>query len=451
LDLRQESLEESFVTEFIFKIRFPHFDNLSKSVRLKPGLHVIYGDSGVGKSAFCQMLTQLNNNNENTNFKISVVSSNEDVGFVLQDPDDQVVAPTLFRELAFNFENLGMESKEINQAIFRTVARSDLQIDLDRHPATLSGGEKELVNLATALSTNPKLLIIDDGFAFLSRKRKIELLKQLKEYADNQKAIIIWTTATQEDLSYGKTKWELKLNGFKKSYLKETDTISTDIPNGKMFLQCEKLTFGYDEKAEDLFFQFSCKYGPFRSIALVGENGSGKTTLCRLISNVLKPSFGSVKLLLGNRKELRIGYLPQFPERMFGGYSLNELMIRMRKNNLLSESAELFMKSSLKQFTISWDLIKEYPMNDLKLSVSRICLLLMLLHARYDILVLDEPMFSLGYSQRMKVMEQLRDSMNRKHFVIISHSDYFVRRICDAALVIENGKLLSLQEDVIHA
>jgi len=48
-------------------------------------------------------------------------------------------------------------------------------------------------------------------------------------------------------------------------------------------------------------------------------------------------------------------------------------------------------------------------------------------------------------------MEQLRDSMNRKHFVIISHSDYFVRRICDAALVIENGKLLSLQEDVIHA
>jgi ABC-type sugar transport system ATPase subunit len=136
---------------------------------------------------------------------------------------------------------------------------------------------------------------------------------------------------------------------------------------------------------------------------------------------------------------------------MFGGFSLSELMMRMRKNHLLSESAELFLKSSLKQFTVSWDLIKDNPINNLKLSVTRICLILMLLHARYDILILDEPMFSLGHSQRMKVMEQLRDSMSRKHFVIISHSDYLVRSICDAALVIENGKLLLLQEDVIHA
>ena len=89
---------------------------------------------------------------------------------VLQDPDDQIVAPTLFRELAFNFENLGMESKEINQAISRTVDRSDLQFDLNRHPANLSGGEKELVNLATALSTNPKLLI--------KKGRKLPLRKE---------------------------------------------------------------------------------------------------------------------------------------------------------------------------------------------------------------------------------------------------------------------------------
>ncbi len=438
------------MTELIFTIHFPHFEDEPKTIQLKAGLHVIYGDSGVGKSAFCKMLAQLNQNNVNTNFRISVISSYEDVGMVLQDPDDQIVAPTLFRELAFNFENLGMESKEINQAISRTVDRSDLQFDLNRHPANLSGGEKELVNLATALSTNPKLLIIDDGFAFLSRRRKNELIKQVKEYADNQEAIIVWTTATQEDLSCGHTKWELKLDEFEKSYLKETATISAEIQNGMMFLQCENLTFGYEEK-NLLFSQLTCSYGPFRSFALVGENGSGKTTLCRLLSNVLKPSSGSVKLLLGDRKELRIGYLPQFPERMFGGFSLSELMMRMRKNHLLSESAELFLKSSLKQFTVSWDLIKDNPINNLKLSVTRICLILMLLHARYDILILDEPMFSLGHSQRMKVMEQLRDSMSRKHFVIISHSDYLVRSICDAALVIENGKLLLLQEDVIHA
>ncbi len=153
------------MTELIFTIHFPHFEDEPKTIQLKAGLHVIYGDSGVGKSAFCKMLAQLNQNNVNTNFRISVISSYEDVGMVLQDPDDQIVAPTLFRELAFNFENLGMESKEINQAISRTVDRSDLQFDLNRHPANLSGGEKELVNLATALSTNPKLLIIDDGWA----------------------------------------------------------------------------------------------------------------------------------------------------------------------------------------------------------------------------------------------------------------------------------------------
>ena len=61
------------MTELIFTIHFPHFEDQPTTIQLKPGLHVIYGDSGVGKSAFCKMLAQLNQNNVNTNFRISVI------------------------------------------------------------------------------------------------------------------------------------------------------------------------------------------------------------------------------------------------------------------------------------------------------------------------------------------------------------------------------------------
>lgn len=438
------------MTELEFTIHFPHFDKKPHSFRLDSGLHIIYGDSGVGKSSLCRKLAQLDDHGINTNFELQIITSPEDAGFILQDPDDQIVAPTLFRELSFNFENLGMESIEINEAISKTVAHSNLKLNLERHPANLSGGEKELVNLTTAMSTNPSVLVIDDGFAFLSRSCKAEMIHFIKEYANQKEAIIIWATATQDDLKFGNTTWELKLNGFERFLYKEVEYAKSGIPKGNMFVQCDDLSFGY-RGSELLFSQFTGRYGPFRSLALVGENGSGKTTFCSLLSNVLEPNSGSAMLLLGERKELRIGYLPQFPERMFGGFRLSELMVRMDENNLLSESAELFLHNSLRQFNISWDLVKDKPINSLQMSVTRISLILMMLHARYDILILDEPMFSLGHSQRIKLMDHVRDSMNRKHFVIISHSDYLIRGICDAALSIENGEILPVQQEVIHA
>ncbi|MFQ6608759.1 MAG: ATP-binding cassette domain-containing protein [Fidelibacterota bacterium] len=437
------------MTELVFSIHFPHFSEYSQIIHLTPGLHVIYGDSGVGKSSLCRQLVQLDDQVTRTNFEIQILNTPVTKGLVLQDPDDQIVAPTLFRELAFNFENMGMESGEISLAISRAVERSHLKIDLHRHPATLSGGEKELVNLVTTMSTDPQLLVIDDGLAFLSQSLKSEMIQLVKSYALENEAVVIWTTTTHEDLFSGLTAWELKLNCFGKSSLQMEEIPLPEIGKGKMNIRCKELTFGYSI-GKPVFSNLNENFGPYRSLALLGENGSGKTTFCKLLSKVIKPLSGSVTLFLGDRDNVRIGYLPQFPERMFGGFRLSELLSRMRTNKLLSESTEELIEHYLEQFNIAWDIIKNIPINGLQISVTRISLILIMFLTRYEILILDEPMFSLGYSQRSKLMNQLIDNMNQKHFIIISHSDRIISRICDASLTIRNGKLIPKHQKEIH-
>ena len=101
------------MTEIRFVIQFIKFDTPPIQLRLGPGIHLIYGESGVGKSALCRHLASPKKNLEQHNFKLSRISGYNSPMMVFQDPDVQIVAPTVGRELAFNLENLGWKSTSI--------------------------------------------------------------------------------------------------------------------------------------------------------------------------------------------------------------------------------------------------------------------------------------------------------------------------------------------------
>ncbi len=84
-----------------FNISFPKFD-FETSMEFKEGLHVIYGESGSGKSGFIRQLTDSKNRNEN--FIISSINGNEKIQKVFQNPDTQIVSSTIKGELAFSIE-----------------------------------------------------------------------------------------------------------------------------------------------------------------------------------------------------------------------------------------------------------------------------------------------------------------------------------------------------------
>lgn len=104
------------------------------------------------------------------------------VGLVFQNPDDQLFSPTVFDDVAFGPLNLGYSEDEVRAAVTRALEWVGMAGYESRSPHHLSVGEKKRIAIATVLSMNPEILVIDEPTSSLDPRGKwslIELLKKL--------------------------------------------------------------------------------------------------------------------------------------------------------------------------------------------------------------------------------------------------------------------------------
>lgn len=437
------------MTEISFVIQFPKFEAPPVKVRLSPGVHIVYGESGVGKSHLCRRLAALTQGTDHSNFRLSRISGFERPMLVAQDPDAQIVAPTVSRELAFNLENLGWSSESINDRILSVVERFDFSFELNRHPATLSGGERELLNLTSALTVSPDLLIIDDGFAFLSSRRKMETLSILKDWCERTGAVVFWMTSQPSDLTCSESRWHLRLDRLERLREHTEKTFpAISAPPGQLTFALDKVSFGYDG-SRLLFEDLSARLHQIRSLGVLGENGSGKSTLGWLISQIEEPRAGRVSLELDGKPPL-LAHLPQSPERLFGGHTPEEVVQMLQSEGYGYEGFVDGIIRSLNDFQIIWSRISRTPIHLLSLSEARILLIVILGLAQYDLLILDEPMFSLGNQQRTKMIEFLGGILSEKHLIFITHDEREARALCDSTVTISEGTIISHTFEQVH-
>ena len=162
-----------------FHIQFPKFSQ-DYETSFSAGLHVIFGESGVGKSTFfqklCGMYTEIGN------FDLKIHEKPKHTIPVFQNPENQIVSSTLDGELAFSAECVFSDPRKVTYLVDGIKNMLNFIDDGTRHPVTLSGGEKELLNLATALSVKPGLIVIDDGLSFLNSKAKNNQVQRLYKY-----------------------------------------------------------------------------------------------------------------------------------------------------------------------------------------------------------------------------------------------------------------------------
>jgi cobalt/nickel transport system ATP-binding protein len=113
------------------------------------------------------------------------------IGFVFQDPDDQLFNPTAFDELAFTLRQLLSSEAEVKRRVEELAEKLKLSHLLDRPPFKLSVGEKRRVALASVLIYDPDLLILDEPTANLSSKSAAEVVEVVKEARGASKGVLV--------------------------------------------------------------------------------------------------------------------------------------------------------------------------------------------------------------------------------------------------------------------
>ncbi|MGX7708479.1 energy-coupling factor ABC transporter ATP-binding protein [Methylobacterium sp. Gmos1] len=155
----------------------------------------VVGGNGSGKSTFARLLNGLLVPSRGT-VRVDGLDTRRDgkavrrkVGFVFQNPDNQIVLPVVSEDLAFGLRNLGLPKDEIARRTDEALRRYDLH-DLSDHPAhLLSGGQKQLLAIAGVLAMAPDVIVFDEPTTLLDLRNKRRIAQAIDGLS--QRAVVV--------------------------------------------------------------------------------------------------------------------------------------------------------------------------------------------------------------------------------------------------------------------
>ena len=179
------------------------------NLELKDGAYTaIIGANGSGKTTLAKHLNALLMPTkgsvivDNIDTKKDPFNVRKKVGFVFQNPEDQLVYSIVEEDIAFGLENLGMETNEIKSEVGGVMRLLDIEYLAKKNVNMISAGQKQLAALAGILAMNPKYIVFDEPTTLLDNKNKKNIMGIISKLNKKSKIGIILVTNLLSDIKY---------------------------------------------------------------------------------------------------------------------------------------------------------------------------------------------------------------------------------------------------------
>jgi energy-coupling factor transport system ATP-binding protein len=432
----------------------PLFSNLNLVIHRGDRV-LLHGPSGSGKSTLLAILAGLVPDHVGGELTGSIRRSYSRKALVLQNPEAQVITPTVEEELAFPLENRATPVDEMDRRISVMLERFGMGAFRYRNPLELSGGECQRLSLAAGLIQEPDILFLDEPTSFLDEDRSKELFRDLAGLPPEVTVVLVehrlelveqfctrWIKIDAGSLAE-QASWEAVLactpslelpeNGFTVMGTNPQVAIAVaPVPttgDAPPLLEVRGLSHRYGPfGTEPVLRNISFTLGSGTMTAIMGASGSGKTTLLKKITRLLpvEPNtifFNGVDIstLEKGAYYQNIAYIPQNPEHLF----LEDTVEAELTFNAENKDAALDLA---RRFGLLHRL-KSHPFKLSEGEKRRLTLCIALSMGR-KLIIMDEPTYGLDRESRQRLVEYLSlPELQRVSFLIVSHDSPFIHTL----------------------
>ena len=392
--------------------------------------------------------------------ELTARESGKKIGYVAQRPEEQTVTDRVWHELAFGLENLGIPEAEMRRRVAETAQFFGLEDCFDASPEELSGGKRQLLNLAAATVMMPELLLLDEPTAKLDPIAAKQFLAALERLNRETGMTILMAEHRLEDSLSRAGKLIVMAQGravnqgkprntgegrrwIQDHYAEKSLSGSEGQPAGEReegreaappALRIRDASFRFERGGRDILRDVCLEIRTGEIFALLGGNGSGKTTLTRMAAGLIRPYSGEIELFGKKLREWRNGdlrregvaMLPQDPQTLFLRASVRE---ELKDVGMLREELPFDLHA----------LLDRHPY-DLSGGEQQLLALTMVLAGRPRLLLLDEPTGGLDAGWRGKIREMLRELKKKgMSMLLVTHDAEFAAETADRCGLLFRG------------
>ena len=494
----------------------PTLQNVSFQVQ-EGAFVVVCGESGCGKTTLLKLLKRelapAGERSGNIWFhgvEQAALTEREaacEIGFVLQNPENQTVTDKVWHELAFGLENMGVPTPVIRRRVAEMACFFGIDDWFRKKTTELSGGQKQLLNLAAVMVMQPKLLILDEPTSQLDPIAASDFINTLRKINKELGLTIIMTEHRLEDVLWrdvdrivlmgdGKILADLhpdellstrllEENGIREPlYLTalryagvelapakkpaHVDSVVIDEADRKKMtdwfwsrpaaeaekeheplLEVRNLTFGY-ERGRQTLRDVSLTIHKGEMVSIVGKNGAGKSTFSKLVCGFETPDSGEIlfqgrDLLQENirHRAKHIGYVMQNPNQMISKTMIFD-EVALSLRNMGKSEEEIREKVEETLKVCGLFPFRNWPVSALSFGQKKRVTIASVLVQDPDLIILDEPTAGQDFHHYTEIMEFLR-GLNEKGVtvVMITHDMHLMLEYTPRALVFADGRLIA--------